>query len=85
MTTIEHFELPADYLKRASDFYKDVFQWELERWPNPENPDKDYWFIKTTDQKGNVGISGGMMKRQSDEHKLLIISQLILLTNTLKR
>ena len=31
MPTIEHFELQADDLKRATEFYKDVFQWELER------------------------------------------------------
>ena len=68
MPTLEHFELPADDLNRATEFHKSVFDWELERFPNPENPDKDYWFVKTKDQKGNVGISGGLMKRQSADH-----------------
>lgn len=70
MPTIEHFELPANNLERATEFYRAVFQWELERWSNSENSDKDYWFIKTMDQKGNVGISGGMMKRQSSNHQV---------------
>ena len=36
----------------------------------PENPDKDYRFIKTKDQKGNLGLSGGMMKRQPGDHRV---------------
>lgn len=70
MPTVEHFELPADDPNRATEFYKAVFNWELEKWSNAENPDKDYWFIKTRDQKGNFGISGGLMKRQSADHKV---------------
>lgn len=70
MPTIEHFELPADDIQRAVEFYRDIFGWEMEKWANPENPNMDYWFIKTKDEKGNNGISGGMMKRQSSEHQV---------------
>ena len=40
----------------------------MQKWSNPENPGKDYWYFGTKDDKGNTGIGGGMMKRQSPEH-----------------
>jgi hypothetical protein len=45
------FGLSADHIKRSNDFCKVVFHWGFERWSNPENPNKDYWFIKTNGQK----------------------------------
>lgn len=39
----------------------------MEKWGNPENSDKDYWFVETKDENGNKGLSGGMMKIQSQE------------------
>jgi predicted enzyme related to lactoylglutathione lyase len=68
MPIIQHFEMPADDVDRAQRFYKDVFGWEMHKWSNPENPEKDYWYFETKDDKGNKGIGGGMMKRQSPEH-----------------
>jgi predicted enzyme related to lactoylglutathione lyase len=70
MPTIQHFEMPADDVDRAQKFYKDVFGWEMHKWSNPENPEKDYWYFETKDDKGNTGIGGGMMKRQSPEHTI---------------
>ena len=35
-----------------------------------KTPDKDYWFVETKDENGNKGLSGVMMKRQSQEHKV---------------
>lgn len=70
MPAIKHFESPADDIQRAVGLYRDIFNWELEKWANPENPNMDYWFIKTKDEKGILGISGGMMKRQSSDHKV---------------
>ena len=70
MPTIQHFEFPADDVERARKFYKEVFGWKMEKWRNPENPDKDYWIVETKDENGNKGLSGGMMKRQSQEHNV---------------
>jgi uncharacterized protein len=39
----------------------------MEKWGNPENSDKDYWFVETKDENGNKGLSEGIMKRQSQE------------------
>jgi uncharacterized protein len=68
MPIIQHFEMPADDVDRVQKFYKDVFGWSMQKWSNPENPEKDYWYFETKDDKGNSGIGGGMMKRQSPEH-----------------
>ena len=43
MPIIQHFEMPADDVDRAQKFYKDVFGWDMQKWSNPENPEKDYW------------------------------------------
>lgn len=68
MPTIQHFEIPADDIERAQKFYKEVFGWGMQKWSNPENPVKDYWYFNTEDESGDKGLSGGMMKRQAPEH-----------------
>ena len=70
MPTVQHFEIPADDVERAIKFYKGVFDWTIQKLPNPEDPSKDYWFFDTKDQNGNKGIGGGLMKRQAPEHSV---------------
>ena len=64
MPTIQHFEIAADDVARAQKFYKDVFGWTMQKWRESENPEQEYWFFETKDDKGRPGIGGGMMKRQ---------------------
>jgi uncharacterized protein len=68
MPTVQHFEIPADNISRAQEFYKKVFGWSMQKASNSENPEKDYWHFETQDDDGNKGLSGGMMKRQAPEH-----------------
>jgi predicted enzyme related to lactoylglutathione lyase len=68
MPTVQHFEIPADDVERASKFYTVVFEWNMQKLANPEDPSKDYWFFDTKDENGNKGIGGGLMKRQAPEH-----------------
>ena len=82
MPTIVHFEIPADDIERSRKFYVDLFGWKIEKMPGTTNDDTkltsaatgeqiDYWIITTTDDKGNkAAISGGMMKRQMQEHHI---------------
>ncbi len=70
MPTINHFEIPSDDVERAQKFYDNVFGWSMQKWSNPENPQKDYWMFETTDENGNKGLSGGLMKRQAPEHTM---------------
>jgi uncharacterized protein len=68
MPTIEYFQIPADDINRAQEFYKKVFGWEMQKWNNPEKPEQEYWMFQTQDEKGNRGLGGGLMKRQSSQH-----------------
>ena len=70
MPTVQHFEIPADDVERALKFYTGVFEWTMQKFGNPEDPSKDYWFFDTKDEKGNKGIGGGLMKRQAPEHSV---------------
>jgi predicted enzyme related to lactoylglutathione lyase len=73
---VVHFEIPAENVKRASAFYKDVFGW----W-TMEMPQMDYIMLGGTkvSDKGEFlesgSINGGMMKRSKPlEHPIITIS-----------
>jgi predicted enzyme related to lactoylglutathione lyase len=81
MSTIVHFEIPADDIERAKKFYNDLFGWKIEKWPGTEDNSSqltspvtgqsiEYWMVITTDDKGNKALGGGMMKRQMPEHQV---------------
>ena len=55
-----HFEIPADDVERAKTFYEKTFGWKIKPYPMP--PGQEYWGV-TTMKKGEVGINGGLMKR----------------------
>jgi predicted enzyme related to lactoylglutathione lyase len=72
---VVHFEIPANDLKRATAFYKDVFGW----W-TMEMPGMDYTMLGGTkvSDKGEFSesgsINGGMMKREKPmEHPIITI------------
>lgn len=70
MPTIEHFKIPADDMERAQKFYNDVFDWTMKKWSHPDNPDQDFWYFDTSNENGNKGIEGGLMKRQFPSHSV---------------
>ncbi len=59
MPKIVHFEIPADDMERARNFYQDLFGWKI----TPYQEGSDYWMI-STDEDGEKGLDGGMMARQ---------------------
>jgi hypothetical protein len=60
MPTIEHFEIPADDVKRAKKFYTELFGWKIGAMEGYE----DYWSVSTG------GVNGGMMKRQDPQQQI---------------
>jgi predicted enzyme related to lactoylglutathione lyase len=62
MPTLVHFEIPADDIDRARNFYSGLFGWEINA-----IPDMDYWLITTSGEKA---VGGGMMKRQNPEQSI---------------
>ena len=66
MDKIVHFEIPADDVDRAKEFYGSIFEWELQ-----DFPDMQYTIVMTVpvDEKQMPtqpgAINGGMMKRSN--------------------
>lgn len=59
MPRVSHFEIYADNINRAINFYSSVFGWEIKKWEGP----LEYYLI-TTGKEGEAGIDGGMMARK---------------------
>jgi predicted enzyme related to lactoylglutathione lyase len=59
MSSIVHFEIPADDLKRAKNFYTQLFGWKME-----DVPGMDYTMVDT------YGLGGGMMKRMHPDQQI---------------
>jgi predicted enzyme related to lactoylglutathione lyase len=64
---VVHFEIPADNLDRAKNFYGSIFGWELQTMPMGEG---EYTSVMTTDVDEQTrmplepgAINGGMMER----------------------
>jgi len=55
---IVHFEIPADDVARAQQFYKKAFGWKI------SDPWKMNYFLVETKKKGEDGINGGLMQRK---------------------
>ena len=80
MSTIVHFEIPADDVERAKKFYNNLFGWNIEKLHNSAGHSQltsvatgqpiEYWRITTTNDKGDKGVGGGIMKRQMPEHHI---------------
>ena len=66
MSSIMHFEIPADVPERAQKFYSELFEWKFEKTAAPT----DYWLIQTV-EAGEVGVNGGLMKRQEPGQTIL--------------
>jgi predicted enzyme related to lactoylglutathione lyase len=67
MRSVVHFEIPADDVARAKEFYRSAFDWQLQ-----DMPDMDYTIVRTTDVDENQmpttpgAINGGLMRRSQD-------------------
>ena len=62
MPRIVHFEIYADDVDRATDFYANLFGWEINKWDGP--PQMDYRLVSS----GNgPGIDGGITRRPPPE------------------
>lgn len=58
---VAHFEIHADDIARAKDFYTNVFDWEFQEW---KGSDTEYWMIMTAPKDSKeAGINGGLLKR----------------------
>jgi uncharacterized protein len=61
MSSIVHFEIPADDLQRAKTFYTKLFGWKIE---GVKGMDMEYMMVDT------YGQGGGMMKRMHPDQQI---------------
>lgn len=61
MSSIVHFEIPADDLQRARTFYTKLFGWKIE---GVKGMDMEYMMVDT------YGLGGGMMKRMHPDQQI---------------
>ncbi|MBI2541368.1 VOC family protein [Candidatus Woesearchaeota archaeon] len=61
MNRVVHFEIQAEKPEWAAKFYKEIFGWSIEKWPDPG---WDYWIVMTAEKDSKEpGINGGLLKR----------------------
>jgi predicted enzyme related to lactoylglutathione lyase len=56
MNRFTHFELVTPDLEKTSQFYRDVFGWQIDKWDGPF----EYYMITTGDET-TIGLNGGLM------------------------
>ncbi len=52
-----HFEIPAQNVARANQFYSQLYGWEIEKWKSEDPSAEDYWLIDTP---GLGSVGGGV-------------------------
>ena len=62
---VVHFEIQADDVNRAKNFYEKALGWEITPAMTKEQGGMDYWSVKTGPE-GTPGINGGLYERPTD-------------------
>jgi len=70
MATVVHFEIPADDVERAKKFYGELFGWKIEKFTG-QTP-MEYWMVTTGREEGQMGVDGGMLKREMPQQHTII-------------
>ncbi len=66
MNRVTHFEIQADDIERATNFYSEIFNWEIKKWDGME-----YWMVMTAPMDSTErGINGGLLKRPANVKEL---------------
>jgi uncharacterized protein len=66
MSTIVHFDVPADDPERAKKFYAELLGWKYELVPRFQ-----YNLITTTNLDGTPGVGGGLGKRMEPSQRMM--------------
>ena len=67
MPRVIHFEIPADNTGRAVQFYKTVFDWDIQKTQMPME-----YYLATTGKEGTMGINGAIMERKGATSKTIV-------------
>ena len=88
MDKVVHFEIPADDLARATEFYRSIFGWDLQ---DMSGQGMDYTIATTVPvdeqqlptERG--AINGGMMKRSADTPSPVVTIEVASIDDAMKR
>lgn len=61
MGRVVHFEIHASHPEQLADFYRTIFDWDIQKWDGPW----DYWLIGTGDP-ARPGIHGALVQRHGE-------------------
>ncbi|WP_281542248.1 VOC family protein [Maribacter aestuarii] len=67
MASIIHFDISADDVLRAKNFYEKLFGWKIEKYPTGP---QEYYLIETLAKTGKQGIGGGIAKREKADQQI---------------
>lgn len=68
MNRVVHFEIQADDIERAKNFYEKALGWKIEKYMKKEDLGMmDYWMIDTGE---GPGINGGLYERKVSNEKI---------------
>jgi hypothetical protein len=65
MPAIVHFDVAAENVERAKEFYSALFGWKFESFP-----EMGYNLISTTNLDGTPGVGGGLGKRMDPSQRI---------------
>jgi predicted enzyme related to lactoylglutathione lyase len=86
MGKVVHFEIPADDVGRAKEFYSSIFDWQLQ-----EMPGMDYTLVQTVDVDDQQmpaepgAINGGLMQRTAETPAPVITIDVDAIDDALKK
>ena len=66
MNPIQYIEIPADNVKRAVEFYSNLFEWKAKEFRGEKASCGAYYHMQTS--QDSEGMGAGIMQRQTKEH-----------------
>lgn len=67
MASIIHFDISANDIQRAKNFYEQLFGWKITKIPGGP---VEYYLIETRTSTGEKGIGGGIAQREKEYQKI---------------
>jgi predicted enzyme related to lactoylglutathione lyase len=66
MARVVHFDMNAENVERAIQFYENIFDWKFTKWEGP----MEYWLVMTGPE-GTPGIDGGLSRREGSDNRVI--------------
>jgi predicted enzyme related to lactoylglutathione lyase len=66
MARVVHFDMNAENVERAIQFYENIFDWKFTKWEGPI----EYWLVMTGPE-GTPGIDGGLSRREGSDNRVI--------------